>query len=73
MPFDDFMSFFLGLVDRALVHLFLKPDFVHISVWNQTLASTHPYLHDVENSLAFTNTTYRVLVSRGFFAFVKPE
>ena len=22
MPFDDLMSFFLGLVDRALVHLF---------------------------------------------------
>ena len=30
MPFDDLMFFFLGLVDRALVHLFLRLDFVHI-------------------------------------------
>ena len=30
IPSNDFMSF-LGLVDRALVHLFLKPDSVHIS------------------------------------------
>ena len=44
MPSNDLMSFFLGLVDRALVHLFLRPDFVHISAWNQILASSHPYL-----------------------------
>ena len=25
MPFDDLMSFFLGLVDQALLHLFLRP------------------------------------------------
>ena len=30
MPFDDLMSFFLGLVDQALVHLFLKRDSVCI-------------------------------------------
>ena len=38
MPFDDLMSFFLGLVDLALIHLFLRHDFVHISAWNQILA-----------------------------------
>ena len=37
MPFDDLMSFFLGLVDRALVHLFFRHDYVHISAWNQIL------------------------------------
>ena len=30
MSSDDLISFFLGLVDRALVHLFLRPDSVHI-------------------------------------------
>ena len=30
MPFDDLTSFFLGLVDRALVHLFFRHDYVHI-------------------------------------------
>ena len=30
MPSDDLMSFFSGLVDRALVHLFLRPDLIHI-------------------------------------------
>ena len=30
MPSNDLMSFFLGLVDRALVHLFLRPDSIHI-------------------------------------------
>ena len=69
MPSDGFMSFFFGLVDRALVYLFLKPDSVPILAWNQTLASSQPYLHDFENSLAFTNTTCRVLVSGGCFAF----
>ena len=34
MPYDDLMSFFLGLVDQALVHLFLKSDFVHILALN---------------------------------------
>ena len=31
IPSDDLMSFFLGLVDRALVHLFLRHDFVQSS------------------------------------------
>ena len=31
MPSDDLMSFFIGLVDWALVHLYLRLDFVHIS------------------------------------------
>ena len=31
MPSDDLMSFFLGLVDRALIHLYLRLDYVHIS------------------------------------------
>ena len=69
MPFDALMSFFFGLVDRVLVSLFLKHDYVPISAWNQTLASSQPYLHDFENSLAFTNTTCRVLISGGCFAF----
>ena len=30
MPSDDLISFFLGLVDRALVYLLLKPDSIHI-------------------------------------------
>ena len=31
MPSDDLMSFFLGLVDRAWTHLYLRLDSVHIS------------------------------------------
>ena len=31
MPSNDLMFFFLGLVDRAQVHLFFKPDSIHIS------------------------------------------
>ena len=31
MPSDDLMSLVLGLVNQALVHLFLRPDYVHIS------------------------------------------
>ena len=42
MPFDDLMSFLLGLVDRALVHLFLRLVSVHISAWNHILASSQP-------------------------------
>ena len=30
MPSNDLMSFFLCLVDRALVHLFFMLDYVHI-------------------------------------------
>ena len=40
MPFDDLMSFFLGMVDQALVHLFLRPDYVHNSAWNHILDSS---------------------------------
>ena len=50
MPSNDLMSLFLGLVDRALVHLFLRHDYVHISAWNQILASSKPYIHDCEVS-----------------------
>ena len=32
MPSNDLMSFFLALVDRPLVHLFFRPDSVHISL-----------------------------------------
>ena len=42
MPSDDLMSLFLELVDRALVYLFLRVDFVHISTCNQILASSQP-------------------------------
>ena len=38
MPSDDLMSFFLGLVYQALVHLYLRPDSIHISAWNHILA-----------------------------------
>ena len=31
MSSDDLMSFFLGLVDQALIHLYLRLDFIHIS------------------------------------------
>ena len=47
MPSDDLMSFFFGLVDQALIHLFLRPDYVHILAWNKILDSSHPYLHDL--------------------------
>ena len=43
MPFNDLMSFFLGLVDRALINLYLRPDTVNILAWNQILASSQPY------------------------------
>ena len=69
MPSDDLMSFFLCLVDLALIHLFLRPDYVHISAWNQILDSSHPYLHDFESLVASTNATCRVLISRGCFTF----
>ena len=38
MPFDDLMSFFLVLLDLALVYLFMRLDYVHISAWNNILA-----------------------------------
>ena len=38
MPFDDLMSFFLVLVDLALVYLFMRLDYVHILTWNKNLA-----------------------------------
>ena len=69
MPSDDLMSFFLGLVDQALVHLFLRPNSVHISASNQILASSQPYLHDFKILVASSSTTCRVLISRGCFAF----
>ena len=69
IPFDDLMSFFFGLVDQALVHLFLRHDFVHISAWNQILASSQPYPHDFDNFMASTSATCRVLISGGCFAF----
>ena len=62
MPSDDLMSFFLGLVDWALIHLYLRLDFVHISIWNQILASSQPYLEDFENHLASTSAAGRVLI-----------
>ena len=34
MPFDYLMSSFLGLVERSLVHLFFRPNSIHISTWN---------------------------------------
>ena len=69
MPSNDLMSFFLGLVYRALVHLYLRPDYVHISAWNHILASSQPYLHDFESPLASSSAAYRVLISRGCFTF----
>ena len=69
MPSNELMSFFLGLVDRALVHLFLRPNSVHISAWNHILASSQPYLHDFESLMASTSANCRELISRGYFAF----
>ena len=34
------ISFFLGLVDRALINLYLRPDSIHILAWNQILVSS---------------------------------
>ena len=69
MPSDDHMSFFLGLVDWALVHLYLRLNSIYISAWNQILASSQPYLQDFEGPLAFASISCRVLVSGGCFAF----
>ena len=69
MPSDDLMSFFLRLVDWALVHLFVRPYSIHVSTWNRILASSQPYLHDFESLLAFTSVACRVLISGGCFAF----
>ena len=69
MPFDDLMAFFLGLVDRALLYLFLKHDYVPLLAWNHTLSSPQPYLHDFETFITFTSTPCRVLISGGCFAF----
>ena len=69
MPFDDLMSFFLGLVDWALIHLYLRLDSIHISTWNQIIASSQPYLPDLENPLAFSSVPCRVLILGDCFAF----
>ena len=61
MPFDNLMSFFLGLVDQALIHLFFRLDFVHISAWIQILAYSQPYLHDFESLVVSSSITCRVL------------
>ena len=63
------MSFFLGLVDRALVNLFLRPNSINILAWNQILASSQPYLHDFESPLASISVACRVLILRGCFTF----
>ena len=57
MSSDDLMSLFLGLIDRALVHLFLRPDYIHISSLNQILASSLPYMHDFESLVASASAT----------------
>ena len=57
MSSDDLMSLFLGLIDRALVHLFLRPDYIHISSLNQILASSLPYMHEFESLVAFASAT----------------
>ena len=69
MPSDDLMSFFLGLVDQEMVHLYLRPDSKHISAWNQIMASSQLYLHDFENPLAFASAACRVLILGSCFAF----
>ena len=69
MASDDLMSFFLGLVDRALIHLYLRPNSVHISYWSKIMASSQPYLQDFESPLASTSAVCRVLISKGCFAF----
>ena len=69
MPSNDLMSFFLGLVDRVLIHLYLRLDYVHISAWNQILASSQPYLHDFESPFVSTSVTCRVLILGGCFTF----
>ena len=69
MPSDELMSIFLGLVDRALVHFFFRQNFIHISAWNQILASLQPYMHEFECLVEFSSATYRVLLLRGCFAF----
>ena len=66
---DKHMSFFLGMVDWALIHLYLRLFFVHISAWNKILASSQPCLQDFESPLAFASTTCRVLILGGCFTF----
>ena len=69
MPFKDLICFFLELVDRALVHLFLRLDSIHISAWTQILALSQSYLHDFKSPLASVSAACRVLILGGYFAF----
>ena len=69
MPFENLMSFFLGLADRTLLYLYLRSDSVSSPAWKQVFNSSQPYLHDFMSPLAFTITACRVLISRGCFAF----
>ena len=66
---NDLMYFFLGLVDRALVHVYLMPNSVHISSWNHILASSQPYLMDFESPLASASIACRELILGGCFTF----
>ena len=69
MHSDYLMSFLLGLVDPAMIHLYFRPGFVHILAWNHIMASSQPYMQDFENPLASSSFACRALISGGFFAF----
>ena len=49
--------------------MFLKPGSIHISTWNQILASSQPYVHDFESYMASTRANCRALISGGCFTF----
>ena len=66
---DSLSFFFLSLVDRSFSQLYLKPDTISNLSWQHILSSFAPYLLDFKYPSSFLNTFYRVLISRGCYAF----
>ena len=66
---NSLSSFFLSLANRSLSQLYLKPDTISRTSWQQILSSSTPYLLDFKYLSAFLNTICRVLISRVCYAF----
>ena len=68
-PSSSFSSFFLSLADCSLSQLYLKPDTISSSTWQQILNSFTLYLLDFKYSSTFLSKVCRVLISGGCYAF----
>ena len=66
---NSLSSFFLSLANHSLSQLYLKPDTISRTSWQQILSSSTPYLLDFKYLSAFLNTICRVLISRVCYAF----